>query len=63
MPQNLPSVMTLQEMKTKLESLHATLARNGGRGVELAEEIDQLQAEIDVLEGRTPRATIDTLLT
>ena len=53
MPQDLPSVMTLQEMKTKLESLHATLTRNGGRGVELAEEIDQLQAEIDVLEGLT----------
>ncbi|HIB00675.1 MAG TPA: hypothetical protein EYO31_01995 [Phycisphaerales bacterium] len=44
--------MTLQEMKTKLESLHATLTENGGRGVELAEEIDQLQAEVDVLEGR-----------
>jgi len=46
--------MTLQEMKTKLESLHATFAENGGRGVELAEKIDQIQAKVDVLEGRKP---------
>ena len=47
--------MTLNQMKKKLEKLHAVLAENGGRGVELAEDIDRLQADIDVKEGRDIR--------
>ena len=44
--------MNLREMKEKLETLSVAFMENGGRGVEQAEEIDQLKAEVDVLEGR-----------
>tara|TARA_R110002020_G_scaffold191901_1_gene391876 strand:- start:360 stop:761 length:402 start_codon:yes stop_codon:yes gene_type:complete len=45
-------IMNLREMKEKLETLSVAFMENGGRGVEQAEEIDQLKAEVDVLEGR-----------
>ena len=42
--------MTLNEMTIKLEKLREAFTNSGGRGVELAEEIDRLQAEIDARE-------------
>lgn len=42
---------SLEEMKLELASLQKIFDYNGGRGIELADEIDVLQARIDVLSG------------
>lgn len=42
--------MTLSELKAERDRLRAIFDYNGGRGVDLAEEIDEIEARIAVLE-------------
>ena len=54
-------MMTLEKMKNRLDKLESGFEQNGGRGVEVADEIDQLRQDITIEKWRAKSVSSKSL--